>query len=160
MAILPLRLPRTYMGLAVALASVGFGCSSSGQWQSECERWNRQRRGRQRLGWQHRNQAAQSSGSLLTVYTEVTGKGGTVEEATQFAVNAIFDSPSFLYRTEFGASAAEGPLTPYELASQLSYFVTDGPPDDQLLAAAAQNMLSTPETCRKTARACSRAWPF
>lgn len=84
--------------------------------------------------------------SLLTVYTEVTAKGGTVQEATQFAVNAIFDSPSFLYRTEFGTDVkAEGPLTPYELASQLSYFVTDGPPDDQLLAAAAQNMLATPE---------------
>lgn len=84
--------------------------------------------------------------SLLTVYTEVAGKGGTVQEATQFAVSAIFDSPSFLYRTEFGAEVAkEGPLTPYELASQLSYFLTDGPPDEQLLAAAAQNMLASPE---------------
>ena len=83
--------------------------------------------------------------SLTTVYTEMTAAGGTVQEATQFAVNAIFESPSFLYRTEFGSSAAEGPLTPYELASQLSYFVTDGPPDEQLLAAAASNMLGTPE---------------
>jgi len=83
--------------------------------------------------------------SLLTVFTEMTTNGGTVQESTQFAVNAIFDSPSFLYRTEFGSGAGEGPLTPYELASQLSYFVTDGPPDDQLLAAAAGNMLGTPE---------------
>lgn len=83
--------------------------------------------------------------SLLTVFTEVAGKGGTVQESTQFAVSAIFDSPSFLYRTEFGADAKEGPLTPYELASQLSYFVTDGPPDELLLAAAAQNMLNSPE---------------
>jgi hypothetical protein len=83
--------------------------------------------------------------SLLTVYSEVVAKGGTIQEATQYSVSAIFDSPSFLYRTEFGADAKEGPLTPYELASQLSYFVTDGPPDDQLLAAAAQNLLTTPE---------------
>jgi len=83
--------------------------------------------------------------SLLTVYSEVVAKGGTIQEATQYSVQAIFDSPSFLYRTEFGASAAEGPLTPYELASQLSYFVTDGPPDDQLLMAAAQNQLATSE---------------
>jgi hypothetical protein len=83
--------------------------------------------------------------SLLTVYSEVVAKGGTIQEATQYSVQAIFDSPSFLYRTEFGADANEGPLTPYELASQISYFVTDGPPDDQLLAAAAQNQLSTPE---------------
>jgi len=84
--------------------------------------------------------------SLLTVYTEVVAKGGTIQEATQYAVSAIFDSPSFLYRTEFGAEVAkEGPLTPYELASQLSYFLTDGPPDEQLLAAASQNMLASPE---------------
>jgi hypothetical protein len=83
--------------------------------------------------------------SLLTVYSEVVAKGGTAQEAAKYAVQAIFESPSFLYRTEFGASAAEGPLTPYELASQLSYFVTDGPPDDPLLMAAAQNQLSTPE---------------
>jgi hypothetical protein len=83
--------------------------------------------------------------SLITVFTEMTAAGGTVQEATQFAVSAIFESPSFLYRTEFGANAQEGPLTPYELASQLSYFVTDGPPDEQLLAAAAANMLGTPE---------------
>jgi Protein of unknown function (DUF1592)/Protein of unknown function (DUF1588)/Protein of unknown function (DUF1595)/Protein of unknown function (DUF1585) len=81
--------------------------------------------------------------SLLTVYSEVVAKGGTIQEATQYAVSAIFDSPSFLYRTEFGADAKEGPLTPYELASQLSYFVTDGPPDEALLAAAAQNKLTT-----------------
>ena len=83
--------------------------------------------------------------SLLTVFTDVTAKGGSALEASQYTIHAIFESPSFLYRTEFGSSAAEGPLTPYELASQLSYFVTDGPPDEQLLAAAAQNQLSTPE---------------
>ena len=38
-----------------------------------------------------------------------------------------------------------GALSPYELASALSYFLTDGPPDAVLLQAAAQNMLSTTE---------------
>lgn len=84
--------------------------------------------------------------SLLTVYSEVVAKGGSVAEATQYGVQAIFESPSFLYRTEFGTELAnDGPLTAYELASQLSYFVTDGPPDVDLLAAAAANKLSTPE---------------
>src|SRR6185369_9010343 len=45
--------------------------------------------------------------SLLTVYSEVVAKGGTIQEATQYSVQAIFDSPSFLYRTEFGTSTAE-----------------------------------------------------
>jgi hypothetical protein len=84
--------------------------------------------------------------SLLTVYSDASTHGSTVQEATQYSVWAIFQSPHFLYRTELGAEPnKEGPLTPYELASQLSYFVTDGPPDEQLLAAAAQNQLTTPE---------------
>jgi hypothetical protein len=64
----------------------------------------------------------------------------------RYAIYAIFSSPNFLYRTEFGTSLTEeGPLTPYEVASQISYFVTDGPPDQALLEAAAANQLGTPE---------------
>lgn len=81
--------------------------------------------------------------SLLQVVTDVTTAGGTLQQATQAAVTAIYDSPGFLYRTEFGASADSGALTPYELASQLSYFLTDGAPDAELLAAAANDALST-----------------
>jgi hypothetical protein len=84
--------------------------------------------------------------SLMTVYSDAAGHGASISEAAQYTIWAIFDSPHFLYRTEFGATPnVEGPLTPYELASQLSYFLTDGPPDDMLLAAAAQNQLATPE---------------
>jgi hypothetical protein len=84
--------------------------------------------------------------SLLTVYSDVVTHGGTISEALRASVHAIFQSPHFLYRTELGTQlGVEGPLTPYELASQLSYFVTDGPPDAELLMAAAQNQLSTPE---------------
>ena len=81
--------------------------------------------------------------SVQLVYDEVVLAGGTPQQGVQAGVSAIFESPQFLYRTEFGASAAGGPLTPYELASQLSYFLTDSPPDADLLAAAAQNKLAT-----------------
>jgi hypothetical protein len=81
--------------------------------------------------------------SLLQVYDEVAAAGGTVQQSAQAGVRAIYDAPAFLYRTEFGADAATGPLTPYELASQLSYFLTDGPPDAPLLAAAAADQLSS-----------------
>ena len=83
--------------------------------------------------------------SLLQVYDEVTAAtvGGTVQQGVQAGVRAIYDSPQFLYRSEFGADASAGPLTPHELASQLSFFLTDGPPDAQLLAAAAQNKLTS-----------------
>ena len=59
--------------------------------------------------------------SVLQVYTEVTAAGGTPEQGVQAGVRAIYDSPQFLYRTEFGAGAATGPLAnrtawqPFEL---------------------------------------------
>jgi hypothetical protein len=83
--------------------------------------------------------------SLLQVYDEVTAAsaGGTVQQGVQAGVRAIYDAPEFLYRTELGADAKAGPLTPHELASQLSFFLTDAPPDAALLAAAAQNKLTS-----------------
>lgn len=84
------------------------------------------------------------SSSVLAVYDEVKTIYGTVPEAVQYSVYAILQSPQFLYRTELGSSPNEaGPLSPYEFASALSYFLTDGPPDDALLDAAAQNQLLT-----------------
>lgn len=58
-------------------------------------------------------------------------------------IAAMLQSPRFLYRTELGDSAAPGPaagatlaLTPYEVASSLSYLLTGSAPDATLLAAA------------------------
>jgi hypothetical protein len=56
-------------------------------------------------------------------------------------------SPSMLYRTELGAEGADPrapvSLTAFEKASALSYFLTDGPPDAELLAAARTGALAT-----------------
>jgi hypothetical protein len=88
----------------------------------------------------------------LQVFTEAQAAGGSVQEATEFGVYAVMSSPLFLYRTEFGTDATiEETLTPYELASQLSYFVTDGPPDADLLAAAASGGLTDQTTLRAQA---------
>jgi hypothetical protein len=91
---------------------------------------------------------ATETAEINKVYSDVkalTGPSGTIQEATQYAVYAALSSPFFLYRTELGTdgAAAMGTLTPYELASQISYFLTDGPPDTTLAAAAAGNTLST-----------------
>lgn len=84
--------------------------------------------------------------ALLAVYSGVKNDGGSIAEATQYATYAIFSSPQFLYRPELGTGAAvEGPLAPYEMASQLSYFLTDGPPDAELLDAARNGALATRE---------------
>ena len=65
----------------------------------------------------------------------------TVEEATSYAVRALLGSPQMLWRWELGdpamASAPTGiPLTEDELATQLAFFLTDRPPDANVLAAA------------------------
>jgi len=83
---------------------------------------------------------------LTTLYTTgLKGQGATIQEAVQHGVYAILQTPQFLYRTEFGADVnVDGPLSQTELASMLSFFLTDNSPDQPLLEAAAQNKLSTP----------------
>ena len=82
--------------------------------------------------------------SVTKVYTEVKGFYATVPEAIQYSVYAIMQAPQVLYRTELGANQAEaGPLTSSEIASALSYFLTDGPPDQPLLDATKQNKLAS-----------------
>lgn len=62
------------------------------------------------------------------------------------AVQAILLSPKFLFRPELGATltAGVGPLTPWETATRLSYFLTGSMPDTALTAAADNNTLATP----------------
>ncbi|WP_437516089.1 DUF1592 domain-containing protein [Sorangium sp. So ce1099] len=84
--------------------------------------------------------------ALLTVY-RVGAKGATYADGIELIARAILQSAGFLYLTEIGdgSSGAALALTPYELASSLSYLITAGPPDDALLAAATTGALSTPE---------------
>ena len=82
--------------------------------------------------------------SILQVYSEVKAIYG-IPEAVQHSVYAIMQSPQLLYRTEIGDSKDQaGPLSSYELANSLSYFLLDAPPDAELLSAAKQQQLGTP----------------
>jgi Protein of unknown function (DUF1592)/Protein of unknown function (DUF1595)/Protein of unknown function (DUF1588) len=82
--------------------------------------------------------------SFDQVYMEVKAAGGTINEGVQYGVYAALESPKFLYRTEFGSAAVqEGPLSVYEMASQLSFFIADAPPDPPLLEAAQKGDLAT-----------------
>jgi Protein of unknown function (DUF1592)/Protein of unknown function (DUF1588)/Protein of unknown function (DUF1595)/Protein of unknown function (DUF1585) len=91
---------------------------------------------------------ANESASLSQVYAESKAAGAGVAEAAEQTVWAIFSSPHFLYRRELGDTAttstsAAVALTGHELASALSFFLTDGPPDAALLDAAAQGTLAS-----------------
>jgi hypothetical protein len=87
---------------------------------------------------------ADESASMLKLYADLKTAGNSVEEATRFTLEGLTVAPAALYRTEFGAQGADGlyALTPYETASELSYFITNGPPDQALLDAAKAGMLA------------------
>lgn len=68
------------------------------------------------------------------------------EQGARWVVAGMLQSPHFLYRTELGrADAGAFVLTPYEIASGLSYLLWQSMPDDALLDAAAEGDLLDPE---------------
>lgn len=88
--------------------------------------------------------AEQTRIDTLFTTTLRASAGATVNEAVQYGVYALFQSPQFLYRTEFGPDwRVDGALSSHEVASMLSYFLTDSTPDQALLDAAAQGKLAT-----------------
>ncbi|WP_437600173.1 DUF1592 domain-containing protein [Sorangium sp. So ce590] len=83
------------------------------------------------------------------------GKEESYERGVMLAVEAILASPSFSYRTELGEKGSDGVvrLSPHELASELSFFLTDNPPDVELMAAADSGAIRDPaEVARQTER--------
>lgn len=87
-------------------------------------------------------------GELVTL----AGTGGTTladfYSGLEFAVAALLQSDSFLFRIELGEAdpASSGArFSAVELASRLSFFLWNGPPDEELLGAAEQGGLDTPE---------------
>jgi len=69
-------------------------------------------------------------------------------------VQAMLNSPNFLYRSELGANAGNGTyvLSQYEIATALSYLFLQTTPSDTLLAAADANQLSTAAQIRSQAQ--------
>jgi len=76
------------------------------------------------------------------ISTSVAAAGGDFEEAVRYILEAMLQSPRFLYRIEHqqGDGSARS-LDPFELASRLSFILWGGPPDDALLAAAEKGQL-------------------
>jgi hypothetical protein len=83
---------------------------------------------------------------LLKAY-HVGADGYTYADGVAQVARVLLQSPGFLYTTELGEPGA-GPgfvMTSNEVATALSYLLTSGPPDDELLQAAASGSLGTPE---------------
>jgi hypothetical protein len=76
-----------------------------------------------------------------TLYPGVDAFAG----GASLVIQAMLQSPFFLYRTELGtaaAGAASVPLDDWEVASKLAFSLTNTMPDDALFAAAAEGRLS------------------
>ena len=76
--------------------------------------------------------------SEIDGYVELFGVAEDAPNGFRLILEAMLQSPFFLYHADVGASgeptAAPSALTPYELASRLSYFLWDTMPDAALAA--------------------------
>lgn len=82
--------------------------------------------------------------TYLTIFDAAVAGGDPFTVAIAWAVEAMLQSPHFLYRVEIPEEATVR-VTGYEMASRLSYLFWQSPPDDELLAAAAAGELDTDE---------------
>lgn len=86
-------------------------------------------------------------------YTQMQGEYGT-SDGVRLLLQAILLSPSLLYRLELTQKTQAGAvrLSPYEVATRLSYFLWGSLPDDELFAAADSGQLETPADIATQAR--------
>ena len=76
------------------------------------------------------------------ISTTTAAAGGTFEEALALLVEAMLQSPRFLYRVENQrGDGTAWPVNEYELASRISYILWGAPPDAGLLKAAEDGQL-------------------
>lgn len=78
---------------------------------------------------------------------EHVGDGNEFRDGLHLAIRTALMSPKFLYRGH-----RPGRLDDFDLAARLSYFLTGGPPDEKLFAAAAAGELADPAELQQHAR--------
>ena len=80
--------------------------------------------------------------------------GGNFDEGLKLAMTSMLISPNFTYRSEVGEKQGDGTfkLTPYEVASALSYLYWGSMPDQALFDAASKNQLGTAAELETQAR--------
>ena len=88
--------------------------------------------------------------------TLAAAKEDPFDRAIQTGLTAILVSPHFLFRVEQPGNPGEGadpvPISAYELASRLSYFLWSSMPDDELFRLAADGSLQKPDVLEAQVR--------
>ena len=95
--------------------------------------------------------------TMLGLYADLRGQSFTPREAVAALVEAVLQSPAFLYVSESGATSGAPAgsvvaLGDHELAQRLSFFLWDAPPDAELQRLADEGTLHEPATLEAQAR--------
>lgn len=103
----------------------------------------------------YRRPLDETESSRLRTFFDAQVAAYGVQSAVTLTVQGVLQTPQFLYQPEFGTqgSADNGqPLTSWEVASRLSYFLWDSMPDAELFEAASKDKLKTDAQVRRQAR--------
>jgi hypothetical protein len=84
---------------------------------------------------------AEEEGALTAVFARSSSAGAGFRESVKDALVVVLTSPQFLFLIENSGTPEAEPLDEYELASKLSYFLWNGPPDRALLELAGDRTL-------------------
>jgi len=95
----------------------------------------------------YRRPLADEEAAQLLVLYHAGADGAAYADGIEETATGILQSAAFLYLTEIGSGAPGNTvnLTPYEIASQMSYLLRASPPGPELLAAAVAGDLATPQ---------------
>jgi hypothetical protein len=102
----------------------------------------------------YRRPVADAEVSKLTKLVSMAQSSGlSFEQAMRVGVEAILVSPNFLYRIERDPDPTTvHPVSDYELASRLSYFLWSSMPDEELLRLAGEHRLCEPDVLKSQVR--------
>jgi mono/diheme cytochrome c family protein len=90
---------------------------------------------------------------IRTLYDTLRQKKLPHDESIRTLVAHVLVAPEFLYKIEAaGPGALPAPVSDYELASRLSYFLWSSMPDEELLAAAKAGRLRDPDVLASEVR--------
>ena len=78
---------------------------------------------------------------LFSVFVRSQQEGRSFQESLKDAFQVTLTSPQFLFLIEQSETPKAEPIGDYELASKLSYFLWNGPPDESLMRSAANGSL-------------------
>ena len=85
--------------------------------------------------------SAQEETALMAVYPKSFASTANFQQSIKDVLQVVLTSPQFLFLIENSSTPGPEPLDPHELASKLSYFLWNGPPDRATLQLAANRTL-------------------